>query len=324
MKPCKRHQNGGAHSPIRFPLHILGRLRPAVPTLALSLFFIQQTDASLTLDERTAIEQELNAPITLDLKNRQSISGNPIKLTKDEIQLASADGAGEIIFTFSYDQIKKIEVPGESYKSLAIEWMGTGEAEKALDLMDLLYQQRNALLHILPASESNFFVLYIQLILDSPDPTRAIGVSTRLQPQIKNPAAIKALDNAILESYQRLELFEEALPLAKAAVAKNEPYGKSALGYYVLGSDLLRRAEYEAALDLALQPIVFSSLIPTEKLAHCYALAISAAYELRARDHATLLYKEMKTRGFGWPEKDSTLKPYLEKIEKYITDHDAN
>lgn len=324
MKPCKRHQNGGAHSPIRFPLHILGRLRPAVPTLALSLFFIQQTYGSLTLDERTTIEQELKAPITLDLENGQSIKGNPIKITEEELQLASAEGAGEIVFTFSYDQIKAIEVPGESYKSLAIEWMEAGELVKALDLLDLLYQQRNALLHILPASESNFFVLYIQLILDSPDPARAIGVSTRLRPQIKNPAALKALDNAILESYQRLELFEEALPLAKVAVAKSEPYSESALGYYVLGSDHLRSAEYEAALDLALQPIVFSSLIPTDKLAHCYALAISAAFELRERDHAVLLYKEMKTLDFVWPDKDSTLKPYLEKIEKHIADHEAN
>lgn len=290
------------------------------------LFFLVYCVAlgGLPPDEASAIEEELNAPITLKLKNRQSISGIPVNVSDNQLQIATAQDAGEIIFTFGYDEIQSIEVPGESYKSLAIEWMETGEPEKALDLMELLYDQRNPLLHAMPASESNFFVLYIQLILNSPNPARAIGVSSRLRPQIENPAALRALDNAILESYQNLELYDEAVPLARVWLGKNDPFGESALGYYVLGADHLRRAEYETALDLALQPIVFSSILPTDKLAHCYALAISAAFELREKEHAALLYEEMKARGFGWPAKDSTLQPYLKKIEQHIAEHEAD
>jgi hypothetical protein len=274
--------------------------------------------------ERQSIEAELKAPITLHLNNGQAISGHPIEVTEKQIRVASAEGAGEIIFTFQDHEIERIEIPGESYKSLAIEWMETGEAEKALELMDMLYAQRKTLLHLMPASESNFFVLYIQLILDSPDPARAIGASARLRPQIENPDARQALNNAILESYQRLELYKEALPRAKRFVAERAPGGDSALGYYVLGCEYLRRAEYERALDLALQPVVVSSLLPTEKLAHCYAVAISAAYELRERDYAALLFKEMQARQFTWPTKDSTLEPYLEKIKKHIADHEVD
>lgn len=274
--------------------------------------------------EKKAIADELAAPITLKLENRQTITGNPTSIGENKIQIASAEGAGEIVFTFSYDQIKMIEISGESYKSLALEWIDAGEETKALDLMDLLYQQRKALLPILPASESNFFVLYIPLILDSPDPARAIGVSARLRPQITNPAALRALDQAILESYQRLELFEEAVPLASASIEKEAPHLGNALGYYVLGCDFLRKGDFEQALDLALQPIVFSSLLAGEKLAHCYALAVSAALELREPDYAEFLFKEMQTRGFLWPEKDSTLKPYLKKIHEYIAEHEVD
>lgn len=275
-------------------------------------------------EERQGIETELKAPITLNLENGQTIEGNPISVTGEQLQLASAEGAGEIVFTFKHNEIESIEIPGEEYKSLAIEWMEADESEKALELMDLLYQQRKTLLDVMPTSESNFFVLYIQLILDSPDPARAIGASVRLRRNISNPKALRALDDAILESYHRLELFEEAIPLAETWVKERTPYGESALGYHVLGCEHLRRAEYETALDLALQPIVFSSLLPTDKLAHCYALAISAAFELRERDYAALLFKEMRARGFVWPKRDSTLKPYLEKIEEQLAENEVD
>lgn len=294
-----------------------------VPTLIIALFLpLLCLGNNLPVAEWQAIEAELKAPITLNLKNRQSIEGNPVSVTEEQVQLASAEGAGEIVFTFDHDEIKSIEIPGEEYKRLAIEWMEAGDSEEALRLMDLLYQQRKTLLDVMPTSESNFFVLYIQLILDSPDPARAIGASSRLRPNITNAKALRALDDAILESYHRLELFEEAVPLAEAWVGERTPYGESALGYYVLGCEHLRQAEYETALDLALQPIVFSSLLPTDKLTHCYALAISAAYELRERDYAVLLLEEMRTRGFVWPKRDSTLKPYLEKIEEHLAENE--
>lgn len=296
----------------------------ATATLLLILLSWQQAHGSLNPDERRAIAEELKAPITLKLKNRQTITGHPVGVSAEQLQIASAKAAGEIIFTFSYDEIAAIEVPGESYQRLAMELLEAGENMQALELMDLLYQQRKALLPVLPPGESNFFVLYIPLILDSPDPARAIGVSSHLRPQIKNPAALRALDDAVLESYQRLKLFDEAVVRAKSWVAERNPYDDSALGYYVLGSDHLRRADYETALDLALQPIVFSSLLPTDKLAHCYALAVSAALELREQEYAALLYREMQARGFDWPQSDSSLKPYLTQIEQHLADHEMD
>ncbi|MGB1128143.1 MAG: hypothetical protein ACPG3X_07230 [Opitutales bacterium] len=282
-----------------------------------------QADAGLLPDEREAIEAELRAPITLLLKNRQHITGNPVSVSKDQIQIASAQGAGEIVFTFNREEIDTIEIPGERYKSQALEWIES-HPSSARDLMDLLYRQRGPILPILPAGESNFFILYVELILHSPNPARAIGVSTRLRPQIDNPAALRALDDAILESYHRLELFENALPLAQSWIKERRPYGESALGYYVLGSHYLRHAAFESALDLALQPIVFASPRPANKLAHCYALAVSAALELREPEHAALLFREMEARGFDWPANDSTLESYLDKMNQYIADHEAD
>ena len=299
------------------------------PTLcALSLFILASilpsASAAIAPEERAAIQAELSEPITLKLANGQEISGNPINVSKDQIQLASAEGAGEIVFTFEVDEVRSIELPGDSYKALAAEWLRAGNTEDALELMAMLYAQRSPLLPLLAASESHFFTYYVDLVLDSPHPARAVAIIQSLRPQIKNPAALRALDDATLESYQTLELHDEALPLAEAWVASRKPFGESALGYYVLGTARLRSEAYEEALDLALRPIVFASPIPTDKLAECYAVAVSAALGLRERAYAATLFQEMQARGFNWPQGDRTLVPFLKEITEYIEDHEED
>jgi tetratricopeptide (TPR) repeat protein len=283
---------------------------------------LPQPAEAIPADELATIKEELAEPITLKLKNRQIVTGNPIQVSKQEIKLASAEGAGEIVFTFTSDEIQEISIPGESYKSVATEWMRAGQSEDALELMTMLYAQRSPLLPLMPASESHFFTYYVNLVLDSPNPARSIAIIEMLRPQIDHPAALRALDDAILESYQSLELYEQALPLAEAWVAERQPYGESALGYYVLGAARLRSEAYEEALDLALRPIVFASPIPTDKLAECYAVAVGAALGLRERDYAATLYHEMLARDFQWPSKDHSLQTYLKEITEYIKDHE--
>jgi tetratricopeptide (TPR) repeat protein len=176
----------------------------------------------------------------------------------------------------------------------------------------------------MPASESHFFVYYADLVLDSPKPARAIAITENLRPQIENPEALRMLDDALLESYQTLELYEQAASLAEKWLEERNPYGESALGYYVLAASKLRSEAYDEALEFSLQPIVFSSPIPTDKLAHCYAVAVSAALGLRERAYATTLYREMEERGLAWPADDRTLEPYFNKLKEYIEQHEPS
>ena len=290
--------------------------------LAIGLACLHHTSQAIEPEERASIQTELRLPITLKLKNSRKITGHPVNVSKDEIQIASTEGAGEIIFTFQANEIQSIELPGESFKALAVEWMEAGHTEDTLELMEMLYQQRSPLLPLLPASESNFFTYYATLVLDSPKPARAIAISNVLRPQIVHPKALRLLDDAILESYQTMELYDEAIPLAEAWVESRSPYEESALGYYVLGAAKLREHAYEDALDLALRPIVFASPIAQDKLAQCYAVATASALELREREYAANLYREMKERDHEWPTDDRSLLPYLEKITDYIASHE--
>lgn len=277
---------------------------------------------ALPSEERAAIHAELSGPIVLRLDNGQRITGNPIHVSEKQIQIATAEGAGEIVFTFEIPEIKELALPGDSYKGLASEWMHVGQREDALELMGMLFEQRKSLLPLLPPGESHFFIYYVELVLRSPHPARAIAILETLRPQIKNPDALRALEDVTLESYQTLGLHDAALPLAEAWVGARKPYGESALGYYVLGAARLREQAYEAALDLALRPIVFASPIPTGHLAECYAVAVGAALQLRERTYAATLFREMQARGFEWPGEDRTLAPFLKDITEYLSEHE--
>ncbi|MFW6361240.1 MAG: hypothetical protein ACOC2R_05745, partial [Spirochaetota bacterium] len=168
-----------------------------------------QSETSWT-EELERIRDELRNPISVKLANGRSITGHPTEITEEEICISTFEGAGQVIFTFMHDQIASFHLPGESYKTLAVEWMEAGESKKARALMRLLFRQRSKLLPVLPPSESHFFIYYIDLILASPKPARSIAVAAILKPQIENPDARRALDDTVLKSYSALRFSEEA------------------------------------------------------------------------------------------------------------------
>lgn len=272
----------------------------------------------LSPEQHAAIYQELQAPVQITLSNHGTITGHSIQVSGEQIKVGTSKGGGEAIFTFKLDEIDSLKIPGESYKALVIDWQQAGEFDKALELCELLYQQRVNMLPLLPPSESHFFIYYVELVLQSNKPAHALGITSKLRPQIENSAALAAIDDAILKSYHQLELHSEARPLAEQWVASRDPYGSSALGYYVLGAAKLRDEDYTQALELALQPIVFASPLPTENLAECYTVAISAALGLREADYAVTLFHEMQQRRLNWPDNDRSLKPFHQKLLKQL------
>lgn len=290
-------------------------MKPILYIFAL-LLSTQIAHSKLAPEVRESIYTDLQAPTLVHLKNGRTLPGHSIDVCENQIQVATAEGAGEIIYTFQTEEISTFTVAGESYKTLAIEWIESGENENALELMSMLFSQRVNILPFLPPSESHFFIYYVELILDSPKPARAIAIADILKPQIDNSAALNALEDAILDSYNALQLYDTVRPLAEEWVTTRTPYGSSALGYYALGAVHLRSEEYTTALDLALQPIVFATPTPSEKLAHCYAVAISAALGLREKDYALTLYTEMQELKLPWPQDDPTFIDPFKKLLK--------
>lgn len=274
--------------------------------------------AAIPPDELEVIDAELHQPIAVHLINGRTIPGHSIDVSGNYIQVATSEGAGEIIHTFNVNEVRDFTIPGESYKTLAVEWIDAGESDNAMELLQLLYLQRVKIIPLLPAAESHFFIYYVDLILQSDNPARAIAVTGILKPQISHPAALRLLEDAVLDSYNSLKLYDQARPLTQAWLATRNPYGDSALGYYTHSADLLRSEDFSGALDTALQPIVFSMPNPPNKLAHCYAAAISSAMGLRDPDYALILYAEMLERALTWPQTDPTFDAPFKQLNEHL------
>jgi hypothetical protein len=274
--------------------------------------------AAIPPDELEVIDAELHQPIAVHLINGRTIPGHSIDVSGNYIQVATSEGAGEIIHTFNVNEVRDFTIPGESYKTLAVEWIDAGESDNAMELLQLLYLQRVKIIPLLPAAESHFFIYYVDLILQSDNPARAIAVTGILKPQISHPAALRLLEDAVLDSYNSLKLYDQARPLTQAWLATRNPYGDSALGYYTHSADLLRSEDFSGALDTALQPIVFSMPNPPNKLAHCYAAAISSAMGLRDPDYALILYTEMLERSLTWPQTDPTFDAPFKQLNEHL------
>lgn len=270
--------------------------------------------------ERAEIQLRLREPINIHLVNGRMLPGHSIEIENNTLKIGSAEGAGEIIYTFQASQIERFEIPGESYKTTAIHWLRSGEHASALELMEMLYRQRIQLIRFLPESETNFFCLYAEALLNARQIEAAVAIAEILSPHTQNPQALDLLERTRMQGYQVLSMYDRAVPIAQQWVETHSKQTTSALAYSILAEDALRADEPERAIDLALQPIVFSNPINSAHLAECYAVAIAAALALREKDYAALLYQEMQERELLWPTDNPTLQHFYNKLLKKIED----
>ena len=95
---------------------------------------------------------------------------------------------------------------------------------------------------------------------------------------------------------------DEVQARAEAWIAANPLPGPSALGYFVKAQMALDAGEDLAAMRTALIPVVFATPFPSDYLAHCYAVAITAADRLGETQTAARLAAEMRARNLAWPD----------------------
>jgi hypothetical protein len=280
------------------------------------LFFAVVGTSSEGLDEEVFkfLEMEILEPSVINLKNGRIITGHIRQVVNEQLQIVSSEGIGEAIFKFNLDEISEIGLPGDTYKEQSVEWMEMGKLEAARKLMEVLFKQRASLLPVLKPEEVHFFINLIHLNIALVNPARSIAIDELLRPHLIEQRAIDVLDDARLDSYNKLKLYKKARPLAEKWIIDRQPDDRSAIGYYIVSAEHLRSREPEKALEMALKPIAFSSYLKVEKLAHCYSVAIGAALDLRENKYAQILYKEMQNRDLVWPE-DEMLASYLTRLQ---------
>ena len=269
----------------------------AVYFIASLLLFSQDT---LSLSE---IRDELKAPLSILLKNGNSQTGQVVDWDGQDMRLRVNLGGGTAEMSFSAEDILEIRFSGNEHILTLYEWMRTpGREGDALELFRAYYQQRGAYLDLLSDSDINLFYNYALFALEREEPLRAVAMIEVFRPYIKDPIRLREMDDTILMGFFQGGMRDEAEAQARLLIEESSPTGPSVMPWRILAELHFDEERYEAALWTALQPIAYSNQMPMEELNTCYALAVASAEELRLKDDALRLAREMRERDLSWPE----------------------
>ncbi len=282
--------------------------------IGLMLFFICLMGGRLH-GQQAADLSVLNEPSSLYQKNGRGMTGQAVGVVDDRLVFKGNAAGGSVEYSFSKDEVERLDFPGNELIIQANSLLDQGRYKEAVAIMEALYQQRARFFAFMPESD----VIWFQKLADGAyaagDYFLAVGVARNVRPYVTDARIRRELYDRELLAHYHLPLLDKTQALADEWVENWEPYGESALGWYVLGQLAYDRDEPDEALWLCLRPIVFSSQFHTDFLGHAYALAIGAAVEVEDFSQAEQLLQEMKERNLAWPEE-----PKLEAFKTYYVE----
>ena len=256
-------------------------------------------DSASLLEIRT----DLQAPLSIQLKKGNFQTGQVVYWDGQNMRLRVDLGGDTAEMSFSTEEIRAINFPGNKHINTLYEWTRTsGRVEDALELFSAYYQQRGAYLDFLEDLDINLFFRYAMFALEQNKPLRAVAMIEVFRPLISDPIRLRELDDAILLGFFMSGMREEAEAQARLIIEESPPSGPSAMPWRVLAELHFGAERYEATFWSAIQPIAHSNQMPMAELDACYALAIVSAQELRLKEDAQRLADEMLDRDLSWPK----------------------
>ena len=251
----------------------------------------------------------LEEPLTLVLNGGNQQTGRVSNWDGESIRIEVSLGGGGAELSFSKDDIKQIIFPGNEFLETLNKWQqDPAKTESVMALYRAYYQQRAPYFTLMSGSELSLFVNYAKYALEKKTPLRAVAMIDAVSPHIKDAAVLNRLKEDLLLGFFQGGMREEAEAKAIEWTKEADPSGPSALGWRLLAQSKYENGDYEKAFWTALFPMAFSNQMPKAHLDVCYALAILSADELRLKEETERLAKEMRDRGFTWPDYIEILK----------------
>ena len=251
----------------------------------------------------------LEEPLTLVLNGGNQQTGRVTNWDGESIRIEVSLGGGGAELSFSKDDIKQIIFPGNEFLETLNKWQqDPAKTESVMALYRAYYQQRGPYFTLMSGSELSLFVNYAKYALEKKKPLRAVAMIDAVSPHIKDAAVLNRLKEDLLLGFFQGGMREEAEAKAIEWIKEADPSGPSALGWRLLAQSKYENGDYEKTFWTALFPMAFSNQMPKAHLDVCYALAILSADELRLKEETERLAKEMRDRGFTWPDYIEILK----------------
>lgn len=287
--------------------------RKASQLTGLVLLLLLSSTAGLRAQDSTDLSEilpVLEQPPTVVLESGNRQTGRVTDWDGVTLRIEVSLGGGVAELSFPKSEIDRIIFPGNEFLETLYEWSQdpSHRTEDTMALFRAYYQQRGAYFSLMDERELSLFVSYAEYALEKDKPLRAVAMIDAISPYIEDNAVLDRLEEGLLLGFFQGGMREEAEAKARAWIDKATPAGSSALGWRLLAELNFEKEDYEKAFWTALYPVAFSNQMPMAHLDICYALAILSAEELRLKDEPARLAREMRSRGFDWPEHVEILK----------------
>ena len=207
----------------------------------------------------------------------------------------------EIIYRFSPAEVKNLSFTDQESEIIIDELLFLGNEPAAISLLKDITEKRLPYLPFLKSSQQEIFLTLTRLYLESSQEARALNLAETLLPSTTDPVAKRFLRDAILQCHFQLGKNAATYALAKQWCQETSLPTPSALGWKILASLAYDEERWEEAIWIALQPITFSSYLPTDYLPDCYAIAIASCHEIGDTEKAKTLFNEMVDQSLQWP-----------------------
>lgn len=261
---------------------------------------------------------------TVTNKEGRKFTGRLSGFREGRLTISTATGGGEVGYSFAAVDIDVLILPGEDLASQSIELWERGENEAALPLLTALGRQRLRYLPVLTPQQRQPLLALVQTMIEVEDFGGAIGTARLILPFASESHEKSILEDVILRGNLALGFTEESKRLAEQWCAQADPSGGTALGWKVLAQLAYDGGDFDRALWVSLQPVVFSSFLSMTHLEDCYALAIAAAHRLDDTTLANRLYRDMRARELAWPQLTGLAEIELHYAQTFANEGDSH
>ncbi len=263
-----------------------------------------------------ALSASLSFGDTIELKNGKTLNGDLNGRQAQFVSIIQTVDQSVIERRLAPEEISRIIFSDGQSKEEAIDRFNAGDPYQATILLETLIRTRIPYIELLTESDEALFVMLLDSYINTGRGSDCLDRAKLWRTKLQGPKTLQDIEELQIVAAWRLNRLDEAAFYAKQWIDGQRSAQETAIAWQALAEVAVTEGYTEAALWLALNPIVFSHPNQPRYLADAYEIAIFAAYELDRHAYAKRLLDEMKSRGLAWPidSERSHILPRLDEI----------
>ncbi len=271
----------------------------------------------------TRLFTAFSATDSVELANGKTVHGVLSGRQANYVVLSILEGQSEAELRISPDEIVSILFSDSALKDEAIRKYPASDPYQTTILLENLVRKRLPYLDLLSHSDETLLTMLLESYIHSGRASDALDRAKLWRTRLRAKEVIDQIDELQIVAAKNVGDLDEAAFYSKRWVDSGKSASQTALPWCILAEKSLNDDNFEDALWLALNPIVFTHPNAPRFIESAYEIAVFSAYQLNDYEYALKLYTDMRIRNLNWPI-DSDKADILNQLENRETKQSSN